>query len=447
MIATGDRVLDLVEDDPILGLSLVQRLALEGIETRWWRSGAEALAAWERSPPDLVVCDVRLPDLDGEELFSRALLGFGRRPFLFITGHGEIVQAVRLVRMGALDYLTKPFAVDELVGRVQSLLGETEGVTGVLGGSAAMRRVEGLLLRITAIDSHVLVTGESGVGKEVAARFLHDRSARGAGPFMAVNCAAIPAELIESEIFGSERGAFTGAQTRHLGYAERAGGGTLFLDEVGDLPLPAQGKLLRLIQEPTFFRLGGEKPVAFAARIVCATNRDLAGMVAEGRFREDLYYRINVIPVAVPPLRERPDDVLPLLRAFIRHFAGAFGREIDGLTAAGEEMALGHRWAGNVRELRNRAERAVALADGRWILPLDLFPEAALVVERGDASIATLAEARDATERLQIERALLHTGHRMQETAQLLGVSRTTLWEKMRRLRIGDAACPENRTS
>lgn len=450
MIASEDyATLDLVEDDPILGLSLSQRLALEGLATRWWRSGAEALAAWERTPPELVVCDIRLPDLDGEELFGRAFTRFGRPPFLFVTGHGDIGQAVRLVRMGAADYVTKPFDVEQLVARIHGLLaGRVGAPKGALGASAAMRRIEALLLRIADIDSHVLVTGESGAGKEVAARFLHERSVRAAEPFMAVNCAAIPAELIESEIFGHERGAFTGAQARHLGYAERARGGTLFLDEVGDLPLAAQGKLLRLVQEQAFFRLGGERAVPFAARVVCATNRDLPAMVRDGRFREDLYYRVNVIPVVIPPLRERAEDILPLTRAFVRRFADGFGRRIEGLTSVAEEAVLGHRWGGNVRELRNRAERAAALADGPWVTPPDLFPELVVPVERqATPPIATLAETRDAAEQRQIERALAHTGGKVQEAAQLLGVSRTTLWEKMRRLRIADGVGSESRTS
>jgi DNA-binding NtrC family response regulator len=257
-----------------------------------------------------------------------------------------------------------------------------------------------------------------------------------------VNCAAIPGELIESEILGHEKGAFTGAQGRHLGYAERAAGGALFLDEIGELPPPAQAKLLRLLQERSFFRLGGEQLVPFAARLVCASNRDLDAAVRSGRFREDLYYRINVIPVTIPPLRERAEDVLPLLRGYVRHFAETFGQPVKGLTPAAEAAALAHGWPGNVRELRNRAERAVALAEPGWLGPADLFPErqAGAPPPREDEAIGTLAAARDAAERRQIERALRHTGGQIARAAEVLGVSRTTLWEKMRRLGIGDTA-------
>ena len=361
---------------------------------------------------------------------------------LFITAYGDIEQAVRLVRGGADDYLTKPFDIDDLLERIERLLGEqraTRSACSTLGLSEPLRRIEALLRRVADVDSSVLFTGESGVGKEVAARFLHQVSARASSPFMAVNCAAIPAELMESELFGHERGAFTGAHSRHEGYAERARDGILFLDEVGDLPAPLQAKLLRLLHDRTFHRLGGKAPIVGQARVICSTNRDLEALVAVGGFREDLFYRINVIPVTIPPLRSRPDDILPLLRGYVRHFSETFDRPVRGLTNMGEEAALAHDWPGNMRELRNRVERAVALADQSWIGSADLFPDLGLEEASQHASFGTLAEAREAAERRQIERALAHTDGRVAKAAELLGVSRTTLWEKMRRIGLTPA--------
>jgi DNA-binding NtrC family response regulator len=425
-----------VEDDPIMGESLVQRLSLEGYDTIWCQTGHAALEAVRARRPDLLVCDIRLPDMSGEEVFRDALPDLAASPVLFITAFGDIDQAVRLVRAGADDYLTKPFVMERFLSRIDHLLKARQPAadgTGALGPSPAIRGVEALLRRVADIDSTVLLTGESGVGKEVAARFLHQVSRRAGLPFMAVNCAAIPTDLLESELFGHERGAFTGAHVRHEGYAERARGGILFLDEVPELPPNLQAKLLRLVQERVFSRLGGESLLRFDARLVCATNADLEALVEAGRFRRDLYYRINVIRVPVPSLRQRQDDIVPLLRHYVGHFAEGFGREVRGLTAQAETIALAHHWLGNVRELRNRVERAVALATGPWIAAADLFPDLELAAAP-DASLASLATVRETAERHHIQAALAQTGGQMQKAAELLGISRTTLWEKMRRL-------------
>jgi DNA-binding NtrC family response regulator len=243
----------------------------------------------------------------------------------------------------------------------------------VLGVSPGMQEVEGLLRRVARLTAPVLITGETGSGKEVCARFLHGIGARAAGPFMAVNCAAIPKDLMESELFGHERGAFTGASSRHRGYAERAGIGTLFLDEIGDLDLKLQAKLLRLIEDRTFHRIGGEEGVPFKARLVCATNADLEVRTKAGLFREDLFYRVNVLSVSVPPLRSRADDIEWLANRFFDEFTTAQDTKLRGLSALAAEALHDHRWPGNVRELRNRVERAVALALGQWIMPADLF--------------------------------------------------------------------------
>jgi DNA-binding NtrC family response regulator len=421
----------LIEDDPVMGGALAQRLTLEGYHVRWSRTGSEALASLADAPPHAVICDIRLPDISGEDLFAAMRPAIPGTPVIFVTGFAGIDQAVRLVRSGAADYLEKPFEVQVLLARLAELA-RPPAATGALGASAAMQRVETTLRRVAELDSTLLITGESGVGKEVAARFVHAISARRDRPFVAVNCAAIPDTLIESELFGHEKGAFTGADRAHEGYFERVQDGTLFLDEIGDLPPATQTKLLRVVQDRTLTRLGSTRPMAMRARLISATHVDLLAAVAAGRFRNDLYYRLAVIPVAIPPLRDRPDDILPLLRGFVMEFTMAFGRDLRAIKTEAERMAVLHPWPGNVRELRNRAERAVALAAGPMLQAFDLFPESATP---GETALPSLAEAVAETERRHIEHALAEAGGRVEEAAKLLGVSRSTLFEKIRRLR------------
>jgi len=432
-------LIGVVEDDPVMGGTLVHRLELERYSAIWWRTGQEALNGLRTARPDLVVCDIRLPDVSGEQVFFSVLRHLGGMPFLFVTAYGQVEQAVRLTKAGAVDYIAKPYALPDLLDRIPRLISQRPGAAGVLGVSQAMRQLELLLRRVADIDSSLLFTGESGAGKEVAARFVHQISARGAAPFMAVNCAAIPHELIESELFGHEKGAFTGAHARHHGYVERARDGFLFLDEVGELPLPVQAKLLRLLEERTFTRIGGEAAIKTSARIVCATNVDLERAVSEGQFRRDLYYRINVIPINVPALRHRPDDVLPLAHAFAREFSEAFDREVHGFTAAAEQDLLSQRWPGNVRELRNRIECAVALAQSGWIGPETLFPDEAANSDV-ENTLPTLCEARAAAERRHIRMALELAGGRIEEAAKTLGISRSTLFDKMKKLEVRSEA-------
>jgi DNA-binding NtrC family response regulator len=291
-----------------------------------------------------------------------------------------------------------------------------------------------LLRRVADIDSSLLITGESGAGKEVAAKFVHQISTRANEPFVAVNCGAIPNDLIESQLFGHEKGAFTSAQARHHGYVERARNGILFLDEVGELPMLMQVKLLRLVQERTFTRIGGETAIKTTARIICATNTDLEAAIAEGSFRRDLFYRINVIAVTIPPLRDRSDDILPLAQRFVHEFSEAFERDVHGFTPAAEHALLNHSWPGNVRELRNRVERAVALSQTPRIGVDALFPSEA--AEADGIRPATLAEVRDRAERQHIRAVLADVDNRIEEAAKRLGVSRSTLFDKMRKLGI-----------
>jgi DNA-binding NtrC family response regulator len=424
----------IIEDDLVVGGTLAHRLELEGYTPLWWRTGREALEGIRAQRPDLVVCDILLPDMSGKDVFLRALPGLGGRPFLFVTAHAHIEDAVFLMKAGAVDYLEKPYALPDLLDRIARLIKLQPRPAGDLGTSEAMRQVELLLRRVADIDSSLLITGESGVGKEVAAKFVHQISTRAAEPFVAVNCGAIPNELIESQLFGHEKGAFTSAQVRHHGYVERARNGILFLDEVGELPMLMQVKLLRLVQERTFTRVGGETAIKTSARIICATNTDLETAVAEGSFRRDLFYRINVIAVAIPPLRDRSDDILPLARRFVQEFSEAFERDVHGFTPTAEQALLSDPWPGNVRELRNRVERAVALSQSSRIGVNALFPSEATEAD-GDRQ-ATLAEVRDRAERRHIRAVLADVDNRVDEAAKRLSISRSTLFEKMRKLDI-----------
>lgn len=429
-----ERSIALVEDDPIMGESLVQRLELEGFSIKWWQSGRDAVAGLASSRFDAVICDIRLPDMGGEHVFDTTRRSAKPPAFLFITGHGDIDQAVRLMRSGATDYVTKPFEIEALLTRLCEIVPQAATASGALGPSDPAKALERILARLAPLNSTVLLTGETGTGKEVAARFLHSACPRPSAPFTAVNCAAIASHLLESELFGHERGAFTGATQRHLGFAERSGKGVLFLDEVGELHVELQAKLLRLIEERSFHRVGGERPIPFEGRLVAATNVDLTAAVKAGRFREDLFYRLNVVHVAVPALRDRPLDIIWLLDKFFHEQSAAIRRECRGFDPSAEEAALEHDWPGNIRELRNRVERALALGESQWIMPDDLFPEIAAGGVSPTSDARSLEDVRQSAERRHIARILASTGGEIAVASRLLGIGRTTLWEKMRRL-------------
>ncbi len=426
----------LIEDDEVLGESLVQRLALEGIESWWGRTAAEGERLLRAHRPSLIVCDIRLPDGSGEDLLLRLMPEIGGTPIIVVTAFGEVEQAVRLMRAGADDYVEKPFPPQLLFDKLRAFAAWTPppaGPAGIKGwGAPSMQHLERDLGRLAKVDTSVLLVGESGVGKEVTAQRLHALGDRAGAPFVAVNCAAIPIDLLESEMFGHERGAFSGATQRHHGFAERAGAGTLFLDEIGELPPALQAKLLRLLQERRFNRVGGRELLTLGARVVAATNVDLQARMAEGRFREDLYYRLAVVELTVPPLRERPGDIEPLARTFLAHFAASFGRPMPNLTPMAIDALLAYAWPGNVRELRNRMERAMVLSEGAVLHAEDVFPR----LRQPLPAMVSLAEARDIAEREHIRRVLARCGGKVTEAAQALGVSRTTMWERMKRLNI-----------
>jgi DNA-binding NtrC family response regulator len=435
-------MIGVVEDDPIMGESLVQRLELEGYGVSWWHSGEEAVTHLREATCQVLVCDIRLPDMDGEQLFRRALANLGATPVIFITAFGEVEQAVRLMRAGADDYMTKPFEVEALLHKIAVLCAReiTAGndVRGraALGSSNAMRGVDTELQRVKDAATPVLLLGETGVGKEVAARQLHDTSMRRELPFVVVSCATIPVDRAESEMFGHARGEIAGAAGAHVGLVEQAGSGTLFLDEVSALPLTLQGKLLRLLEDGTYRKLGDTRETVSGARIVSSSNADLPALAADGRFRADLYYRLNAIELHIPPLRARPEDIIPLAEHLLAQFARRMGQRAPSLMPAARAALCEHAWPGNIRELRNRVERALGLSGSITQLSANaLFPEKTLLEYPGNR-IASLAEARERTERLQIEEAIRQTGGEIGKAAVLLGISRTTLWEKMRRLNL-----------
>jgi DNA-binding NtrC family response regulator len=437
----------LIEDDAIMGESLADRFQLEGFELDWVRSLAQARAALQQRRYAAVVSDVRLPDGSGEELF----LGLSGRaqgvpPFLFITAFASVDRAVELLKRGAFDYVTKPFDITELVAKVRSAAGTNEAPDdsasaaasgGTLGVSAAMRALEAQAPRVAARARTVLITGESGSGKEVLARHLHV-TARAQAPFVAVNCGAIPETLIEAALFGHERGAFTGADRARKGHFEQADGGTLFLDEVAELAPALQVRLLRVLQERKVQRLGAEAPVDVDAHLICATHQDLRALVAAGRFREDLYYRINVVHLHVAPLRERPDDVLWLARRFLAEQAHALGEPARTLGPGARAALIAHDWPGNARELHNRIERACVLSPRAELDASDLFERP--TAGAAGSGLPTLDAFVADAEREYLQAVLTRFGGKVGQAAAALGISRKTLWEKTRRhgLRASD---------
>jgi DNA-binding NtrC family response regulator len=430
----------LIEDDEIMGESLAERFRLEGFEVDWCRSGAEARQALASSRYAVVVSDIRLPDCNGGELFLELA---GRLPmlppFLFMTAFGTIDRAVDLLKAGAADYVTKPFDLDVLVAKVRGLAlgyGARACEPEALGVSPAMRRIAETLPRLARHGTTLLITGESGVGKEHVAKLFHCLSSGQAAPFVAVNCASIPESLMEAELFGHEKGAFTGAVKAKRGFFEQADGGTLFLDEIGEMPLSMQAKLLRVLQEHSLSRLGGEASITIDFRLVCATHRDLKAMVESGHFREDLYYRIHVIQLRIPPLRERTDDIRWLVRHFVEEFNRAHPEERRRLDPRTEQTLLAYGWPGNVRELKHAVERACVLSPGP-LLGADAFLGDDLDSGTDIAPASqSLAEYLMACECDYLRVALDRHDWHMTRTAESLGITRKTLWEKMRRLGI-----------
>ena len=447
-----------VDDERSIRFSLSELLEEEGHEVREAEHAPAALAALEDAPADLVISDLSMPAMSGMQLLEEVRARHPATLFVLMTAHGDERVAMKAVREGAYDYIPKPFDNEEIraVARrareVLALRAENQRLReelagsfrGLIGDSPALREVLRVVRRAAPTDATVLVTGESGTGKEVVARALHAESRRAGGPPIALNCSALPGELIESELFGHLKGAFTGADRDRAGLFEAADGGTLFLDEIGDLAGPAQAKLLRVLEERQVTRLGGTRTVPVDVRVVAATHRSLERMAAEGSFREDLLYRLRVIGVHVPPLRERREDIPAIAVHFLAEFAGRHGRPTRALSDVARRVLLAYDWPGNVRELRNAVERAVVLAEGDTIeagdLPPGLDTRGPAALRPVDAALADLpwAEARalamDAWERDFLAAALERRGGNVSRTAQALGLHRQSLQKRLRQI-------------
>ena len=447
---TKGRVL-VVDDDRRMCELLATGLGRKGFAVITEQSAEDAFDLVGRSELDVVVTDLNMRGLNGIQLCERVVASFPDVPVIVITAFGSLDTAIAAIRAGAYDFITKPLEIEVLVlaleralthGRLRAevkRLREALSDAGtrfddVVGASPAIRRVHELIERIADADASVLITGESGTGKEVVARALHRRGRRKDGPFIAINCAALPETLLESELFGHERGAFTDARAARSGLFVQANGGTLFLDEIGELPLPLQPKLLRALQERAVRPLGSEREVPFDVRLVTATNRDLETAVHEGRFREDLFFRVNVIHVPLPPLRARGGDILLIAQRFVNEYAARSGRAVTGLSPQAAERLLAYAWPGNVRELENCIERAIALAQHDKILPDDL-PEKIRDYRRSHVLVASDDPAElvplEEVERRYILRVLEAVGGNKSQAAQVLGLGRKTLYRKL----------------
>lgn len=429
----------LIEDDAIMGESLAQRLELEGFNVDWSRALADANLRIKNSYV-CIVSDVRLPDGLATQWFAELPETIRNIPWFFLTGYGSVNDAITAMKAGAREYLTKPFDIEKLVELIRVSTSTQPKLTEevVLGISPAMRQVEGLVKKVAGQRVSVLLSGESGVGKEVVANLIHKLDQRAdKREFIAVNCAAIPETMLEAEFFGFEKGAFTGSVRQHKGFLERANQGTLFLDEVGDLPANLQAKLLRALQEKCFFRLGSEKTTHSDFRIIAATNRDLYADMTAGRFREDLFYRLAVIRINLPPLRERPEDIRWLTQSLLARMVEEQGRPL-AMSETFLRDIMAREWRGNVRELRSYLEQAVAMSDaGILDEPIHIeFKNSAKHTAIPEVIVSLHAKVEEA-ERSHIIKALDRCEGSVSKTAELLSISRKTLWEKMKRLEIG----------
>jgi len=434
------------DDEKNIREGLREALALDGYEVATAADGREALDAITRGDVDLLITDLKMPRLSGEELLKSVTAQFATMPVIILTGHGTIESAVQAMHDGAYDFLTKPVNLDRLSLLVKRALASRElalqnramqeelerrsGFASIIGRSAEMKQVFEMVRQVAPSRSSVLITGESGSGKEMIAEALHYNSPRKDKPFIKLHCAALTESLLESELFGHEKGAFTGAIARKRGRFELAHLGTLFLDEIGEINQNVQIKLLRVLEEKKFERVGGEETVEVDARLIAATNRDLKDAIAKGSFREDLYYRLNVVNIHVPPLRERKEDIPLLVAAFLKEFSQENGKKIDGIDAKARFALYNYSWPGNVRQLRNSIESAVVLSKATTITLDDLPPN--IRGESGTDSVrlplgASLAEV----EKEVIRSTLAREGGNKSRTAEILGIGRKTLHRKI----------------
>ena len=456
------------DDSDAMREGMVLTLTRLGYEVRGVKGGAEAVAAYARRHADVVITDLRMVPVDGLTVVRRLRELDAEATVLVVTAHGSVPAAVEAMRAGAIDFVEKPFPPELLAARVEkaaeiarerrrardaharaAALDEDRareaGPLGLVGGSDALARVREQVRKVAATDATVLVLGESGTGKELVARAIHEASRRQGRPFVPVSCAALPEGLLESELFGHEKGSFTGATRRKIGRFELADGGTLFLDEVGELPPAIQVKLLRVLQERRFERVGGEETLEVDVRLVSATHRDLKARAAAGAFREDLYYRLAIVPLTLPPLRDRPGDVAVLAAHFLEKHAGRLGRQLSGFDPEALALLGRYGWPGNVRELENAVQQAMVFAEGPLVRAHDLPPAlrdapAGLPVPTGERA---LPEILDDLERRLVADAYARARGVKAEAARLLGVKPSALYYKLEKYGIGGAAGPD----
>lgn len=454
----------IVDDDEAISFVLERALRRAGYKTRSFGTVAAVTDALSAEQPAVIITDIRLPDADGLTILQTLENNGHDVPVIAMTAFSDLDQAVSAFQSGVFDYLSKPFDLDKVLAVVARAAAdssveqvETEVIESrqMIGESAAMQEVFRTIGRLSRTSISVLITGETGVGKEVVARALHQHSPRARGPFVAINTAAIPTELLESELFGHERGSFTGAHARRPGRFEEAAGGTLFLDEIGDMPLPLQTRLLRVLAEGDYYRVGGRDLLRADVRIITATHQDLKARIADGSFREDLYHRLNVITIKLPPLRERSDDIPLLARHFLHQAAVELGLEEKYLLPETIEAMQQKAWPGNVRQLQNLCQQMCVMAPGEQILPEDLpsslseidpseqldgsWPEGLRRWTRNALSrghVDLMAEARGNLEKTILDCALDFTGGKRVEAARLLGVGRNTLTRKLKEFEL-----------
>ncbi len=433
------------EDDDIMRITVCDHLSSLNFRVSEAHNGKDALNLVNSNHYDLIISDIRMPGMDGQKLLSAIKQLCPKTEVIMMTAHGSTDHAIDCLKNGAADYILKPFDLDDLTCRVERILNMQQikarcaslesGTTKrypLIGTSVAMQQVLSLISQVSQTDATVLIQGESGTGKELVAAAIHDESRRKDKAYIRVNCAAIPAGLLESELFGHEKGAFTGADKTMVGKFELADQGTILLDEIGDMPFDLQVKLLRVLQEQEIERVGGKKPLKINVRVLCATAKDLAKAVHNGQFREDLFYRLQVIPITVPPLRQRQEDIPALTEFYLAKFGHERGIKFS-LSQEASDAFTNYSFPGNVRELRNLLERLTVLAPAPrielWNLPLELRGE---IPEDHEEEELNLATAVANTEKRCILSALKNTNGNKTEAAELLGISRKNLWEKMK---------------
>ena len=435
-----------VDDEPSIRAELEEALQEAGYQTAGAGDGRAAAELALQQSFDLCLSDIRMPQLGGLELLARLAATSPETMVILMTAHGELDTAIEALRLGAVDYLLKPFRHEELLAKVRRLaehrrlvlenrnlrrVADAGAPAGMIGDSPAMRQVLATVDRVSSLPSHVLITGESGTGKDLVARAIHARGSRARAPFVPINCAAIPEPLLESELFGHVKGAFTGALDHKEGLLKTAGDGTIFLDELGDMPLPIQAKLLRAIEHREIQPVGSTRRVQVQARILAATNRDLRADVRAGRFREDLYYRLAVVEIHVPPLRDRREDIPLLAHHFVDKYGRELGRTVRGIARDALRLLAGHDWRGNVRELSNAIERAVIFTSGEEITAVDLPEPVQAARPRDPDFAANLREATTGFERAHILRVIEQCGGNKRKAAKLLGLGVTSLYRKL----------------